>query len=78
MHNAPHPTQLFKNVAERGKWSLMFTEAQQLYSLEELDSALMMYLMLAEMGLEVAQTNAAYILERGGVRLCGCRFPNSD
>lgn len=64
-----YAVELFKNVAERGKWSMMLGEAQQLYSLEELDSALVMYLMLAEMGLEVAQTNAAYILEQEGVTI---------
>lgn len=40
-------------------------DAERSYMDGDLDSALMVYLLLAEMGLEVAQTNAAYILEQG-------------
>ena len=60
--------QLFKNVAERGKWTWLFVEAEKMYSMGDLDSALLMYLLLAEMGMEVAQSNVAYILEQGTVR----------
>ena len=43
----------------------MMEEAERSYEAGDLDSALMIYLLMAEMGLEVAQTNAAYILEQG-------------
>ena len=39
-------------------------EAERSYMAGDLDAALIIYLLLAEMGLEVAQTNAAYILEQ--------------
>lgn len=58
-------SQLFKGVAERGKWTRVLEDAERSYMDGDLDSALMVYLLLAEMGLEVAQTNAAYILEQG-------------
>ena len=57
--------QLFKGVAERGKWTRVLEDAERSYMVGDLDSALMVYLLLAEMGVEVAQTNAAYILEQG-------------
>ena len=57
--------QLFKGVAERGKWTRALEDAEMSYEEGDLDSALMVYLLLAEMGVEVAQTNAAYILEQG-------------
>ena len=43
----------------------MMEEAERSYEAGDLDSALMVYLLMAEMGLEVAQTNAAYVLEQG-------------
>lgn len=52
-------------MAERGKWTRVLEEAERSYMVGDLNSALMVYLLLAEMGLEVAQTNAAYILEQG-------------
>ena len=58
-------TQLFKSVAERGKWSYMFMEAMQLYDEGDVESSLMMYTLLAELGMEVAQSNAAFLLEQG-------------
>ena len=57
--------QLFKSVAERGKWTQLLSEAQKLYAAEDATSALIIYLLLSEMGIEVAQSNAAYILEQG-------------
>lgn len=57
--------QLFKSVAERGRWSYMFMEAIQLYDEGDIDSSLMMYIFLAELGMEVAQSNAAFLLEQG-------------
>ena len=43
----------------------MMEDAERSYEAGDLDSALIVYLLMAEMGLEVAQTNAAYILEQG-------------
>ena len=42
-------------------------EAQKLYIAGDVNSALMMYLLLSELGFEVAQSNAAYILDQGKV-----------
>ncbi|CAF4252753.1 unnamed protein product [Rotaria socialis] len=57
-------TELFKNVAERGKWSSMFIEAYNLYRQGHIEQAFMKYLYLAELGYEVAQSNAAYLLDQ--------------
>ena len=48
----------------------MMEDAKRSYMAGDLDSALVVYLLLAEMGLEVAQTNAAYILEQGQLPFC--------
>ena len=61
--------QLFKSVSERGKWSYMFMEAMQLYDDGDTESSLMMYTFLAELGMEVAQSNAAFLLEQGFLAL---------
>ena len=58
-------SQFYKAVAERGKWSRLLREAHKTYLSGDVDSALMMYLFLAELGIEVAQSNAAYILNEG-------------
>ncbi|XP_014666089.1 PREDICTED: protein sel-1 homolog 1-like isoform X2 [Priapulus caudatus] len=57
--------ELYKNVAERGEWSSMLMEAHQQYKEGQTDLALIKYLLLAELGYEVAQSNAAYILDQG-------------
>lgn len=57
--------QLYKTVSERGKFTRMFTEAQHLYAMGDVDSSFLMYSLLAELGFEEAQTNVAYLLERG-------------
>jgi SEL1 protein len=57
-------TELFKSVAERGRWSNMFTEAFNLYKQGHVEQAFMMYLYLAELGYEVAQSNVAYIIDQ--------------
>ena len=57
--------QLFKSVSERGKFTRMFTEAQRMYSYGDVESSFLIYLLLAEMGFEVAQSNVAYLLEQG-------------
>jgi SEL1 protein len=57
-------TELFKNVAERGKWTNMFIEAYNLYRQGHIEQAFMKYLYLAELGYEIAQSNVAYLLDQ--------------
>jgi len=56
-----------KSVAEKGKPNRYFVTAYDLYKMGEVDSSLVQYLLLAELGYEVAQSNAAYIAENGKV-----------
>lgn len=57
--------QLFKNVAERGRIAQMLMEAHEAYRAGNIDTALLKYAMLAELGYEVAQSNVAFILDHG-------------
>lgn len=43
----------------------MFMEATQLYDEGDVDGSLMIYTFLAELGMEVAQSNTAFLLEQG-------------
>ena len=54
-----------KSVADKGKPNRYFVTAYDLYKMGEVDSSLVQYLLLAELGYEVAQSNAAYIAENG-------------
>lgn len=65
----PHPPQLFKNVAERGRWSEMLMKAHWLFSHDHIDQSYLTYQLLAEMGYEAAQSNVAYILDQGYMNL---------
>ncbi|KAG1701310.1 Protein sel-1 1 [Nymphon striatum] len=56
--------ELFKNVAERGKWGEHFMDAYLDYKNGLIHEALIKYMLLAEMGYEVAQSNAAFILDK--------------
>jgi len=56
---------LFKNVAERGKWGEKLMEAHIHYREGRLDEAFVTYTLLAELGYEVAQSNAAFLLDKG-------------
>lgn len=56
--------QLFKNVAERGHWGEMLMDAHTSYWDGRHSQALVTYMLLAELGYEVAQSNAAFILDR--------------
>jgi len=64
LRSCPTAVELYKNVAERGKWGDLMMEAHSNYKNGLYDEALMKYLLLAELGFEVAQSNAAYILDR--------------
>ncbi|XP_045113091.1 protein sel-1 homolog 1-like isoform X1 [Portunus trituberculatus] len=56
--------ELFKNVAERGRWGERLMEAHSAYRTGHHTQALITYMLLAELGYEVAQSNAAFILDR--------------
>ncbi|XP_029452636.1 protein sel-1 homolog 2 [Rhinatrema bivittatum] len=55
--------ELYKTVCELGSWSERFLTAFFAYRDGKLDMSLVQYMLLAEMGYETAQSNAAYILE---------------
>jgi len=57
--------ELFKNVCERGYWANKLDMAHSQYKKGNINSALSAYSLLAEMGYEVAQSNVAYILDKG-------------
>ena len=65
IRSCPTAVELLKTVAERGKWSDQLMAAHTDYREGRIDQALVTYLLLAEMGFEVAQSNAAFILDRG-------------
>ncbi|XP_012285315.1 protein sel-1 homolog 1 [Orussus abietinus] len=65
VRSCPAAVELFKNVAERGKWSDQLMAAHTDYREGRIDEAFVTYALLAEMGYEVAQSNAAFILDRG-------------
>ena len=52
-----------QNAAERGKWGDKLMEARIDYRRGRYDEALMKYLLLTELGYEVAQYNAAFIMD---------------
>ena len=64
MRSCPAAVELLKNVAERGKWSDQLMAAHTDYREGRVDEAFVTYALLAEMGYEVAQSNAAFILDR--------------
>ncbi|KAM3851015.1 protein sel-1 homolog 2 [Vipera latastei] len=57
--------ELYKTVCELGQWSEMFRTAYFAYQSGNIDSSLVQYAYLAEMGYEEAQVNSAYIIESG-------------
>lgn len=63
--NCHTAVELYKNVAERGRWSERLMEAYTSYRNGRVDEAAFKYLFLAELGYEPAQTNFAYIIDRG-------------
>lgn len=50
-------------MAERGEWVHLLSEAYDFYSRGYPDVAMLKYLVAAELGYEVAQSNVAYILD---------------
>ncbi|VVC32008.1 Sel1-like repeat [Cinara cedri] len=59
--------ELFKNVAERGKWGSYLMHAYNEYKDNRFQESFVLYSFLAEMGYEVAQSNTAFILDKGDI-----------
>ncbi|CAJ0939063.1 unnamed protein product, partial [Mesorhabditis belari] len=59
--------ELYKTVAERGRWTEKLMQSYQAYKDGRTDEAALKYLFMAELGYEHAQTNFAFILDRGEV-----------
>lgn len=66
-------SQFYKNVAERGKHSQMLMSAYRDFKNGQPNEAFLQYAVLAEIGVEAAQSNAAYLLDRLEVSLFGDR-----
>lgn len=69
MRSCPTAVELFKIVAERGKWNERLMAAHIDYKGYRFNDAFIQYSLLAEMGYEVAQSNTAFILDREEVDL---------
>ncbi|CAM8971569.1 unnamed protein product [Rhodiola kirilowii] len=68
--NIPMASALYKLVAERGPWSSMSRWALEAYLKGDIRKALFLYSRMAEQGYEVAQSNAAWILDKYGSENC--------
>ncbi|XP_023907823.1 ERAD-associated E3 ubiquitin-protein ligase component HRD3A isoform X1 [Quercus suber] len=66
--NLPMATALYKLVAERGPWSSLSRWALESYLKGDVGKAFFLYSRMAELGYEVAQSNAAWILDKYGER----------
>uniref|UniRef100_A0A8D3A5H6 Fibronectin type-II domain-containing protein n=1 Tax=Scophthalmus maximus TaxID=52904 RepID=A0A8D3A5H6_SCOMX len=64
MRSCHTAVELFKNVCERGRWSERLMTAYASFKEGEADAALVQYLLLAEQGYEVAQSNVAFVLDQ--------------
>lgn len=65
IRSCPTAVELFKNVAERGKWGEILMLAHQDYRDHKYLAAFMQYALMSELGYEVAQSNAAFLLDKG-------------
>ncbi|XP_057545725.1 ERAD-associated E3 ubiquitin-protein ligase component HRD3A-like [Amaranthus tricolor] len=61
-------TALYKLVAERGPWNSLSRWALEAYLKGDVGKALLLYSRMAELGYEVAESNAAWILDKFGER----------
>ncbi|KAL0731738.1 hypothetical protein Bca4012_027832 [Brassica carinata] len=59
---------LYKSVAERGPWSSLSRWALEAYMKGDVGKAFILYSRMSELGYEVAQSNAAWILDKYGER----------
>ncbi|XP_045776347.1 protein sel-1 homolog 1 isoform X2 [Maniola jurtina] len=69
LRSCPTAVELFKNVCERGPWASRLMLAHAAFRARDSDSAFLQYLSLAERGYEVAQSNAAFLLDEGETRM---------
>lgn len=69
MRSCHTAVELFKNVCERGRWSERLMTAYTSFKEGEMDAALIQYLLLAEQGYEVAQSNVAFVLDQKGAKI---------
>ncbi|KAJ8556992.1 hypothetical protein ON010_g8973 [Phytophthora cinnamomi] len=53
----------FKMVAERGEWDRVLSQAYKDFKRQDYEAAFMKYAVMAQQGYEVAQHNAAYLLD---------------
>ncbi|KAK9875383.1 hypothetical protein WA026_007778 [Henosepilachna vigintioctopunctata] len=67
LRSCPTAVELFKNVAERGRWGEILMQAHSDYREGRYNEAFVQYVLLADLGYEVAQSNAAFLLDRGEV-----------
>ena len=67
--------QLYKNVAERGEWSSILESARKAYVDRKISQAVLQYSFAAELGYEVAQSNVAFLLDRGRCPVPGHTVP---
>ncbi|OCT65104.1 hypothetical protein XELAEV_18041346mg [Xenopus laevis] len=71
MRSCHTAVELFKNVCERGRWSERLMTAYNGYKNGNANTAAVQYLLLAEQGYEVAQSNAAFILDQKEAAIFG-------
>lgn len=69
IRSCPTAVELFKNVAEREKRSERLMAAHVDYKNYRFEESFIQYAFMAELGYEVAQSNAAFILDRGEIDL---------
>ncbi|KAK9497824.1 hypothetical protein O3M35_003743 [Rhynocoris fuscipes] len=71
MRSCHTAVELYKNVAERGRWGEKLMEAHGHYREQRYEEAFVHYALLSELGYEVAQSNAAFMLDRGELQSAG-------
>ncbi|EDW98183.1 protein sel-1 homolog 1 [Drosophila yakuba] len=69
LRSCPAAVEFFKTVSERGRWSSRLMHAYSDYKENRIDKAYMQYSLMAEVGYEVAQSNAAFLLDRKEVHV---------
>ncbi|EDV53970.1 protein sel-1 homolog 1 [Drosophila erecta] len=69
LRSCPAAVEFFKTVSERGRWSSRLMHAYSDYKDNRIDEAYMQYSLMAEVGYEVAQSNAAFLLDRKEVHV---------
>lgn len=69
LRNCEASSDLFKTVAERGSWSVGVMDAYNDHKSGRHNTAFLKFLLMAEMGYEDAQLNAAFLLDKGLVTL---------